>query len=92
MTEGPEVAVRNDEGGSRYVVTVGDELAGYTEYELGEGAITFVHTVVDDAFEGQGIGSTLAKGALGDAKARGLRISSRCSFMSGYLARHPELA
>ena len=86
-----EAVVRNDEAGSRYEILVGDELAGYTEYELGDGTITFVHTVVDAAFEGQGLGSKLAKGALVDAKDRGLRIDSRCSFMSGYLERHPEL-
>jgi uncharacterized protein len=93
MTDGPaaDAAVRNDEAGSRYEIVVGDELAGYTEYELGEGTITFVHTVVDSAFEGQGLGSRLAKGALSDARDRGLAIDSRCSFMSGYLERHPEL-
>ena len=87
-----EVTVRNDDGASRYVVLLGDELAGYAEYELGDGSITFVHTVVDNAYEGQGLGSKLAKGALTDAKDRGLRIESRCSFISGYLERHPELA
>lgn len=87
-----DAVVQKDDAGSRYVVLVGDELAGYAEYELGDGTITFVHTVVDDAYEGQGIGSALAKGALTDAKDRGLRIASRCSFMSEYLERHPELA
>lgn len=89
-----EASVRNDEADSRYVVVVGDELAGYAEYRLGgDGtAITFTHTVVDDAYEGHGLGRELAKGALTDAKGRGLRIDSRCSFISGYLERHPELA
>ena len=87
-----EPVVRNDEAASRYEIVVGDELAGFSEYQLGDGTITFVHTVVDSAYEGQGLGSKLAKGALTDAKERGLRISSRCSFISGYLERHPELA
>ena len=91
MTADADPVVRNDEAGSRYQIVLGDELAGYTEYELGEGMITFVHTVVDSAYEGQGLGSKLAKGALTDAKDRGLRISSRCSFISSYLERHPEL-
>ena len=86
-----EPVVRLDEAGSRYELVLGDELAGYTEFELGDGTITFVHTVVDTAYEGEGLGSTLARGALADAKGRGLRIDSRCSFMSSYLARHPEL-
>ena len=86
-----EPTVRNDDAGSRYELVLGDELAGYAEYELGDGSITFVHTVVDSAYEGQGLGGKLAKGALTDAKDRGLRIDSRCSFISGYLERHPEL-
>lgn len=87
-----DASVRNDEAGSRYEIVLGGELAGYTEYQLGDGSITFVHTVVDNAYEGQGLGSELAQGALTDAKDRGLRIDSRCSFVSEYLARHPELA
>ena len=92
MTADVEPVVRNDEAGSRYEIVLGDELAGYTEYQLGDETITFVHTVVDSAYEGQGLGSKLAKGALIDAKDRGLMISSQCSFMSSYLERHPELA
>ena len=91
MTTDATVAVRRNDDASRYEVLVGDELAGYTEYELGDGSIEFVHTVVDPNFEGQGLGGKLAKGALVDAKDRGLRITSRCSFMSSYLERHPEL-
>ena len=86
-----EDVVRHDDADSRYEIVIGGELAGYTEYELGDGTITFVHTVVDSAFEGQGVGSRLAKGALIDAKDRGLRITSRCSFISSYLERHSEL-
>lgn len=84
--------VRNDDGASRYDLIVDGDLAGYSEYRLEGDTITFVHTVVDPAFEGRGLGSTLAKGALADAKDRGLTIASQCSFMSGYLERHPELA
>lgn len=83
--------VRADEADSRYELHLGDELAGYAEYELGEGTITFVHTVVDDARRGEGLGGQLAEGALTDARDRGLRIESRCSFISEYLERHPEL-
>ena len=83
--------VRRNEDESRYELLLGEELAGYTEYEVGDGSITFVHTVVDNAHEGQGLGSTLAKGALTDAKGAGLRIDARCEFVASYLERHPEL-
>lgn len=84
--------VRNDEAGSRYLIEVGDELAGYAAYRLGEGSITFVHTAVDEAQGNQGLGSELVKSALADARDRGLRIESRCWFVSEYLDRHPDVA
>lgn len=82
--------IRHDEGASRYVAEVGGELAGYAEYELRDGGITFTHTVVDSAFEGHGVGSGLAAAALDDARARGLRVTPRCSFVAAYIDGHPD--
>ncbi len=50
----------------------------------------FTHTEVPAAVEGQGIGSRLIRGALEAARAQGLQVVPRCSFVSAYLARHPE--
>jgi hypothetical protein len=47
---------------------------------------------VDEAHEGQGIGSRLAAGALDDIRGRGLTIVPLCPFVSAYLARHSEYA
>ena len=79
---------RNDEA-HRYELFVGDELAGFAEYRLRPGRIVFIHTVVDPAFEGQGLGSRLARHALDDAVARGERIVPRCPFIAAYLRTHP---
>lgn len=53
-------------------------------------ALVLDHTVVEDAFEGQGISSQLARGAMDHARERGLRIVPQCSFIRGYMAQHPE--
>ena len=50
----------------------------------------FTHTEIDDAFEGQGLGSTLAKAALADAREHGLRVVPLCPFIAGYIKKHPE--
>lgn len=84
--------VRHDEAASRYVAEVAGELAGYAEYELRDGGITFTHTVVDRAYEGQGVGSRLAAVALDAARAADLRVTPRCSFIADYIGRHPEYA
>jgi predicted GNAT family acetyltransferase len=61
-------------------------------YTLASGVITFTHTEVPIEVSGRGIGSRLVHAALTDAQARGLKVVPRCSFVSAYIARHPEFA
>src|SRR6516162_3757060 len=74
----------------RYEVRVDGELAGFAQYARRGGKIVFVHTEIDDRFEGQGLGSALAKGALDDARRRGLPVVPVCPFIAAYIERHPE--
>jgi predicted GNAT family acetyltransferase len=89
----PQVEVlRNDEL-KRYEARVDGDVAGFTEFELTGHAIVFVHTEVDPAFEGRGVGSALAKGALDDALGRGdRRVKVVCPFLRAWVARHPDYA
>ena len=80
---------RND-GASRFDAFIEDELAGFAEFQLTDGGIAFTHTVVHDAFEGKGVGSRLASTALDEARAQGMRVTPRCSFIKSYIERHPE--
>ena len=63
-------------------------VVAHSEYELVPGVITFLHTEVDPAFEGQGLGSTLASTVLDDVRARGLQVVARCPFIAAYIRRH----
>jgi predicted GNAT family acetyltransferase len=83
--------LRNDER-QRFEATVDGELAGYSEYTRGEGRIEFTHTEVDDAFEGQGVGSTLVSEALDQVRAEGLDVIATCEFVASYIERHQEYA
>jgi len=40
--------------------------------------------------EGKGVGSALAHAALGYARDHGLKVIPTCTFMAGFIARHPE--
>jgi predicted GNAT family acetyltransferase len=82
---------RNDER-SRFEATLGGQLAGYSEYRLGESRIEFTHTVVDDAFEGKGVGSALVSRALDQVRADGLDVVATCPFVRSYIERHEEYA
>ena len=85
-------SVRDERDASRYEVTVDGELAGFSEYRPIEGARVFTHTEVFDDYEGKGVGSALARGALDDVRARGHRLVALCPFVAAFLERHAEYA
>ncbi|ROO83320.1 hypothetical protein EDD29_0819 [Actinocorallia herbida] len=76
---------------NRYeIFTDEGELAGFSTYSVRDGVITFLHTEVDMAYEGQGLGGRLVKGELEDSRARGFKVVPRCPFVKEYMSRHPE--
>jgi uncharacterized protein len=75
---------------SRYELTVGEQLAGFVEYQLKDNAIALLHTEVVPAFEGQGLASQLIKYTLDDADRRTLYVLPYCPFVRKYLKRHTE--
>ncbi len=77
----------------RYEVRDGHgSVLGFSAYRRRGDVVVFTHTEVDDAAEGQGVGSTLVRGALDDVRASGLRILPLCPFVRAYVDRHPEYA
>ncbi|MFZ5858109.1 MAG: GNAT family N-acetyltransferase [Chloroflexota bacterium] len=74
---------------NRFVIRADGHTAELT-YSLLGSTILFTHTGVPSEWEGQGIGSKLAKAGLEYARANGLKIQSICSFVTRYLQRHPE--
>ena len=84
------IDVRDNPDESRYEAWVDGELAGFTEYVPRDGWLVFHHTEVFPWFEGKGIGTRLARGALDDVRARGLKVTPTCPFISAWLKRHPE--
>jgi predicted GNAT family acetyltransferase len=86
------VDIENNEARSRWEVTDGGLVIAFAAYKSRPDKITFTHTEVDPDYEGKGIGSRLARTALDDAVARGLRIGVYCPFIRSYVERHPEYA
>jgi predicted GNAT family acetyltransferase len=74
----------------RYELRDGEKVIGAAHYRRRPGQVVFTHTVVDDAYEGQGLGAELARQALTDVKESGLRIVPVCPFIAAYLRRHHE--
>lgn len=74
----------------RFELRIDDEVAGYAEYRHRPGALAFTHTVVEPAYEGQGVGSELARAALEAARARGHAVLPYCPFVRGWIGKHPD--
>ncbi len=82
--------IRNDDA-ARYEAWIDGEVAGFAQFQLTDELIVFTHTEVDSAYEGQGVGSALAKFALDDVRAGGTReVLPLCPFIKAWIGRHPD--
>jgi predicted GNAT family acetyltransferase len=87
-----EVRVEDRPERGRYELLVDGAIAGIATYRDAPGRRIFLHTEVDAALEGQGMGRRLAAHALDDVRSRGLNVTPRCPFIAAYIRRHPEYA
>jgi len=85
-----DVEVRDNPEQRRFEAYVDGRLGGFSAYDLTDDSITIMHTEVDDAFEGQGVGSELARQMLDLNRADGdLSVTVLCPFVNAWLRRHP---
>ncbi|GAC1360677.1 MAG: GNAT family N-acetyltransferase [Herpetosiphon sp.] len=84
-----EYTVTHNEGGQRYEVTIGHDIA-VLEYQLASHEITLTHTEVPQVLEGRGIAAKLVKAALEEAQSQGRNVIPRCPFVASYIHRHAD--
>jgi predicted GNAT family acetyltransferase len=84
------VEVNDNAAENRFEIFDGKMLAGFARYVRRPGRIIFVHTEIDPAFEGKGMGGKLAGGALDAARAAGEHVVPLCAFIANYIDRHPK--
>jgi len=86
-----DVVVTRNPDANRWEARVDGELAGFAAYRLRDDVVIFTHTEVDDAFEGQGVGSALARGALDDVRNRGThKVLPLCPFIKSWIEKHDD--
>ncbi|WP_158839700.1 GNAT family N-acetyltransferase [Saccharothrix deserti] len=86
------ITVTDNRAKNRFEAHDGETLAGFAAYVRTAELVAFVHTEVDRAYNGRGVGSLLAREAVESTRADGLRVLAVCPFIAGWLARHPEYA
>jgi predicted GNAT family acetyltransferase len=74
----------------RFEIRVDGAKAGHVEYARKGDRLIFTHTEIDDAFEGRGLGSKLASGALDAARAGDHPVVPLCPFIESYIDKHSE--
>lgn len=88
-----EVSVRDEPANRRYAALDADgTVAGFVDYRGSGETVVLVHTEVDPAFEGRGVGGALARFALDDLRRRGLAADPACPFIRTWVERHPDYA
>ncbi len=82
--------MRDDPERGRYEIRAGEELLGTAAYTRSGDVWTFTHTEVETGEGHHGLGGRLVRAALEDVRAAGGRVVPQCSFVAGWIERHPE--
>jgi hypothetical protein len=79
---------------SRYELHVGNELAGFVDYQLDErdSVISLIHTETEPAFRHAHLATHLARFSLDNARERGLAVLPYCPYIGSWIKKHPEYA
>jgi hypothetical protein len=87
---GSDATVTDHPESHRWEIERDGERLGLLTYRRDGDVIAYLHAEIDPAHGGQGFGSQLARTALDDARARGLRIRPLCPFVADFLSRHRD--
>lgn len=90
MSDQIDASVVDNPEHSRYDLVVDGEVIGFARYVRRGTRVIFVHTEVDTAWGGKGLGTVLARGALDLVRAAGAPIVPLCPFIASFVERHPE--
>jgi hypothetical protein len=85
-----DIQVVNVPDSGRYEARVDGVLAGFAAYQHRGDTIVFTHTRTEPDFEGHGVASALARGALDDVRAQGQDVVPLCPFINAFIAKHEE--
>ncbi|MGY1652999.1 GNAT family N-acetyltransferase [Geodermatophilus sp. SYSU D01119] len=85
-----EPTVHDIPDADRYEIRDGDRLLGLAAYQRRGETVVFTHTEIDPDAEGSGLGGKLVRAALDDVRSQGGRVVPQCSFVRGWIERHPE--
>ena len=75
---------------SRYVLMIEGERVGFMDYRLRDEVFIAVHTEIDPAYAGQGLGELLVRHVLDHVRDTGMSLRPLCPFVRRFLHKHHE--
>jgi predicted GNAT family acetyltransferase len=85
-----DIQIRDEPDQERYEIRADGVMAGFAQYRRRPRLIAFIHTEIEDEFEGEGLGSKLIGYALDEARSQGLAVLPFCPFVNRYIHEHDE--
>ncbi|GAA3342612.1 GNAT family N-acetyltransferase [Amorphoplanes nipponensis] len=85
-----DVTVQDNPARHRFELLLDGEVGGFADYRDRDGAVVVVHSEVDPAHRGRGLGGVLARRTLDTLRERGAKVVPACPFFARYVADHPE--
>jgi len=89
MPDAVPIEIRHNEAAHRFEASLDGALARCVYQRTGN-VLRAHHTEVPRAFEGRGIAAALVAALLDYADRHGLKVEPACSYVRGYMKRHPE--
>lgn len=83
------IHVHHNPNSSRFEATVEGQLC-VADYSKRGTTVVFTHAAVPPALQGRGIAGALIREALAWCAREGLKVVPACSYVRGYVQRHPE--
>ena len=87
-----DVTVQDNPARHRFEILLDGEIGGFADYRERDGALVVLHSEVDRAHRGEGLGSVLAGRTLDALRERGVKVVPACPFFARYVEEHPEYA
>ena len=84
------IEIRDEREEGRYTAYLKGQRIGYATWVKVHDTVVLPHTEVNPEWNGQGIGSMLARKAFDDARADGLTVLPFCPFMKRWAELHPD--
>ena len=86
----PRIEITDVPEQSRFELSLDGVRVGFMDYAMLGDTFTALHTEIDPAYGGQGLGEQLVRHVLDLVRSSGMALRPVCPFVKAFLQKHPE--